>query len=116
MHSDNEILKHIRDEMRYLIETSALVSKEQFLADETLTRAFARSLEIIGEASKIVSNQQVLANRHIEWRSMAGMRDKLIHAYFSIDYAIVWDVVVQNIPLLLPKIESLIQQGDQLPQ
>jgi len=57
MHSDYEILKHIRDEMRYLSETATSVSKEQFLADETLTRAFARSLEIISEASKIVSNQ-----------------------------------------------------------
>jgi len=54
----------------------------------------------------------VIANRDIEWRSMAGMRDKLIHAYFSIDYAIVWDVVVQKIPALLPKIEALIHQGD----
>jgi uncharacterized protein with HEPN domain len=110
MHSDKEILKHMRDEMQYLSETAAHVSKEQFLADETLKRAFARSLEIIGEASKIVSNQLVIANRDIQWRSMAGMRDKLIHAYFSIDYAIVWDVVVQKIPQLLPQIEALIQQ------
>lgn len=97
--------------MRYMVETSTTVSKEQFLVDETFKRAFARSLEIIGEASKILSNQLVIANRDIEWRSMAGMRDKLIHAYFSIDYAIVWDVVVQKIPQLLPKIESLIQKG-----
>lgn len=56
MHSDSDILKHMRDEMQYLAETATHVSKEHFLADETLKRAFARSLEINGEASKLVSN------------------------------------------------------------
>ncbi len=65
MHSDSEILKHIRDEMLYLSDIASHVSKEQFLEDETLTRAFARSLEIIGEASKIVSNQLRLSYNSI---------------------------------------------------
>jgi uncharacterized protein with HEPN domain len=59
-----------------------------------------RSIEIIGEASKKVSSG--LKNQYpvVEWRAMAGMRDRLIHNYFGVDYDIVWDVVITKIPIL----------------
>lgn len=95
--------------MEYILRMSQETSKAEFLKSDTLTRAFARSLEIIGEATKNLGNEVIVSNPDIEWRSMAGMRDKLIHGYFSVDYSIVWDVAVSKIPSLYPKITSLIE-------
>ena len=93
-----EFLRHIMDEIEYLIDRSANLSKEDFLDDETLKRAFVRSIEIIGEAVKKIPPDYKQKYPHIEWKAIAGMRDKLIHDYFGIDYEIVWDVVANKIP------------------
>jgi uncharacterized protein with HEPN domain len=109
--STPEYLRHILDEAHYLIERSAGLSLDGFLQDETLQRAFVRSLEIIGEAVKQVPEATRAQHPDVEWRSMAGMRDRLIHAYFSIDYEIVWDVVINKVPELAQQIQRLL--GDQ---
>ena len=57
-----------------------------------------RSLEIIGEASKKLDDEFKSVNHHIEWKKIAGTRDKLIHDYFGIDYDIVWDIIQTKIP------------------
>ena len=106
--SAREYLLHILDETDYLILHARGVTRERFLADETLRRAFVRSLEVIGEAAKQVPDG--LRNEHpeIEWRAMAGMRDRLIHGYFGVDYEIVWDAVVNKVPALAEQIRRLL--------
>jgi uncharacterized protein with HEPN domain len=61
------------------------VTKGEFLRDETLKRAFVRSLEIIGEAVKQIPDDFRGKYSHIEWRAVAGMRDRLIHNYLGVD-------------------------------
>ena len=68
------------------------LTKDEFIRDETLKRAFVRSIEIIGEASKKVPDNFREKHVQIDWRAMSGMRDKLIHDYFGVDFDIVWDV------------------------
>ena len=84
---------------------------ETFLHDETLKRAFVRSLEIIGEAVKQLPNDIKERHSHLEWRAMAGMRDRLIHGYFGVDYDIVWDVVLNKIPVLQREVEYILRQA-----
>jgi len=108
--SSLEYLYHILDETEYLISVAKDLSKEDFLRDETLKRAFVRSIEIIGEASKKVSPDLKGRYAELEWRAIAGMRDRLVHDYFGVDYDIVWDVVLNKVPSLHVKIEHIIQQ------
>jgi uncharacterized protein with HEPN domain len=105
-----EYLKHIRDESAYIISViSADKTKDEFLNDETLKRAIIRSLEIIGEATKKIPVDFKLKWDTIEWRKMAGMRDRLIHDYLGVNYSIVWDVIKNKIPELYLQIIEVIE-------
>ncbi len=108
--SELEYLQHILDEAEYPADIGRKVEKEQLLQDETLKRAVVRSIEIIGEATKQLSDELRERYSNIEWRSMARMRDRLIHGYFSIDYDIVLDVIKNEAPKLQGDIEKIIQE------
>ena len=105
-----EYLRHMLDETVYLLKVSDGLEKAQLIHDETLKRAIVRSVEIIGEAAKKVPTDFRDKHFQIDWRAMAGMRDKLIHDYFGIDYDIVWDVVINKIPSLKSDLERILQQ------
>ncbi len=68
-----------------------------------------RSIEIIGEASKKLPEDVKSKQPDIEWRKVAGMRDRLIHDYFGVDYTIVWDVATTKLPDLREKLQSLLE-------
>ena len=82
---------------------------DEFNRDDILKDAVVRRFEIIGEAVKNLPDEYKAGNSEVDWKSVAGMRDKLIHHYFGVDYEIVWDVVKNEIPNLKLEIEKLIQ-------
>jgi uncharacterized protein with HEPN domain len=105
-----EYLKHIRDECSYILSViSEEITFEMFLSDETLKRAIVRSLEIIGEATKKIPADFKLKWEKINWKNMAGMRDRLIHDYMGVNYSIVWDVIKNKIPELQKQIIEVIE-------
>lgn len=108
--SAREYLQHIAQETHYLRVVSAGLAQADMMADETLKRAMTRSLEIIGEAVKQLPDSIRHQHPQIPWRAMAGMRDRLIHSYFSVDYDIVWDVVINHIPPLDMVVHDLLDQ------
>jgi uncharacterized protein with HEPN domain len=106
-----EYLKHIRDECDYILSViTSEITKDDFLSDETLKRAVIRSLEIIGEATKKIPADYKVKWDTIQWKNMAGMRDRLIHEYMGVNYSIVWDVVKNKISSLHEQIVSVIEK------
>ena len=103
-----EYVRHMLDETEYLLGQSKGLTHERFVRNATLKRAFVRSIEIIGEASKQIPDDLKVKYSHLEWRAMAGMRDRLIHDYMGVDYDIVWDVVINKIPELHRALQSLL--------
>ena len=106
--SEKEYLKHILDEINYLLDSSKEISEAKFMRDATLQRAYTRSLEIIGEAVKGLSEGFRSKYSEADWRGMAGMRDRLIHHYFGVDYEIVWDVIKNEIPKLRNQLQKIL--------
>ncbi|MDA3820117.1 MAG: DUF86 domain-containing protein [Candidatus Delongbacteria bacterium] len=108
-----EYLKHINDESNYILSViPPSTTKDEFLQDETLKRAIIRSLEIIGEASKKIPADFKIKWKTIQWKNMAGMRDRLIHDYMGVNYSIVWDVIKNKIPELQKQISEVIEAND----
>jgi uncharacterized protein with HEPN domain len=75
-----EYLRHIAAEVEYLESATGGVTREAFLLDPTLQRACVRRFEIIGEATKYLPREFRQAHANVEWKLMAGMRDRLIHS------------------------------------
>ncbi|MEI6390629.1 MAG: HepT-like ribonuclease domain-containing protein [Verrucomicrobiota bacterium] len=91
-----ELLRDILREAEFLSAQAGLTTGETFLHDEVLKRAFVRSVEVIGEATKTVPEETRSEVPAREWKKMAGMRDRLIHDYGGVDYQIVWDVAAKT--------------------
>lgn len=103
-----EYIKHIYDECSYIISVTENLVFEDFLDDETLKRAVVRSLEIIGEATKKIPTDFKDKWSTIQWKNMAGMRDRLIHDYMGVNYSIVWDVMKNKVPEMQQQISNFL--------
>jgi len=103
-------LIHILQEIEYLSGESSHLSFEEFASNETLKRAFVRSLEIIGEAVKNIPGSIRHKYPDIDWRRIAGMRDKLIHAYFGVNYHLIWSVVKDELPVLNEQVRKIVAE------
>jgi uncharacterized protein with HEPN domain len=106
--SIDAVLQHVLVEIDYLIRSAADTDRSGFLADESLRRAWVRSLEVIGEAAKHLPAEFRDSHPEVDWRGMAGMRDRLIHGYFAVDYEIVWEVATSRVPELRESIAGLL--------
>jgi len=102
------LLKHIMDELDFILNYTKDIDFDSLLNDELLQRALIRSLEIIGEAVKQIDDEFKENNDGIEWKKIAGFRDILIHRYFNIDWDIVWDIIQHKIPELREKINKML--------
>lgn len=82
---------------------------DDFSHDDKTIYAVIRTIEVIGEAAKNVPDDFKVKYPHIPWRDMAGMRDKLIHAYFGVDVERVWKTITEEIPPLKSLFEKMLK-------
>ena len=83
---------------------------EKFERDDKTSSAVIRKLEVIGEAVKNIPEGFKRKYPEIPWKEMAGMRDKLIHFYFGIDYNLVWQTVKQRVPQIKPLLSKIVKK------
>lgn len=97
MREIRDYLFDIKNECEYLIKRSKNMDYQDFINNEDLKKAFVRSLEIIGESAKKIPSDVRKRYPEIKWKSVIGMRNKLIHEYFGVDYLVVWKVVKEKV-------------------
>jgi uncharacterized protein with HEPN domain len=106
--NDTSHLLDILDAARLVQTFVSGINREAFERDLMRQSAVIRQIEIIGEATKRLSEDFKAEHSQIPWRSMAGMRDILIHAYNHVDLNEVWNTATVAIPILISNIEPLI--------
>lgn len=84
------------------------IQKADFVKNELLMDAVVRNLEIIGEASSKLTVAFREKHKEIEWRKIIGMRNRIIHAYDTVNFEIVWDVIREDLPELRKKLKQIV--------
>jgi uncharacterized protein with HEPN domain len=79
-----------------------------FLGDRKTCDSVLRCLEVIGEAAKNIPDEIRGQYPSVPWRDMAGMRDKVIHGYFVVDFEMVWLVIKEDLPTIKPIIKQML--------
>ena len=103
-------LKHILEEIDFLLAETKGLTYQDFIANEILKRACTRSLEIIGGAVNNVPKELKEKHGEVDWKKFSGMRDKIIHYYFGVNWDIVWSAIREKIPEHKGIIESIIRE------
>ena len=83
------------------------------MADTKTQDAVIRNLEILGEAAKNLSDPLRSQYPGIPWKSMAGVRDRLIHHYFGVNLDIVWQIATIELPQIASQLQSLVIESDE---
>ena len=105
-----EFLSDIKEAIRRIEVYIEKMNYEKFLQDIKTQDAVVRNLEIIGEAAKNISSDFKEKYPKIPWKELAGVRDRLIHHYFGVNYDIVWVIVNEELSAVIIQVEEVLDR------
>jgi uncharacterized protein with HEPN domain len=108
MRSDDALLLDMLIAARKILRFTADMTLAAFEADEMAQSAVIRELQVIGEAARLVSDEAKAAYSAIDWRTMTGMRNRLVHEYFAIRLDVVWQTATEDIPPLIVRLNEIL--------
>lgn len=95
-----------------ILEFTAGMAQDAFFANRMAQSAVIRELQVIGEAARLISDETQARYPEIAWRQITGMRNRVIHEYFDVKLPVVWDVIQNDIPALVARLESIVPPED----
>jgi uncharacterized protein with HEPN domain len=106
MKDDSLYLDHILRSIDNILRYTKGLNKKDFSKNNLVQDAVIRNFEIIGEATKKVSDKYKKMHFEMPWKEMSGMRDKLIHDYIGVDIAVIWKTIKEDLPPLKKILEA----------
>jgi uncharacterized protein with HEPN domain len=104
---DKDFLEDITVCLARIIDYTAGITYDEFLADLKTQDAIIRNIEVIGEASKQLSSELKNSCPNIPWKMIAGTRDRLIHGYFGVNIDVIWEIASIDVPVLVEEINKI---------
>lgn len=104
-----EFLCDIQESIQRISSYTTDMTYDEFQMDTKTQDAVIRNLEVIGEAVKNLSMEFRDQYPNVPWKSIAGVRDRLIHHYFGIDLEIVWNIVIAELPDVALQISEIVR-------
>lgn len=108
--SDKEFLSDVREAIHRIKAYTVEMNYDSFLDDTKTQDAVVRNLEIIGEAAKGVTKELREKYANVPWKSMSGVRDRLIHHYFGVNLDVVWEIISSELGEVLSQIENILKE------
>lgn len=101
-------LRHMLDAALEAVSFLGDLDAKGLANNRLVCQAVVRSLEIVGEAAAQISPAYCDAHTEVAWPKIVGMRNRIVHAYFDIDYEVVEKTVKQDLPTLIQQLKKLI--------
>ena len=101
-------LNDILNEINRIFKFVSTMTYDEFIQDEKTIYAVTRSFEIIGEATKNISDDIKNTYNQIPWSKISGMRNKLIHEYFGVDLETLWNTIKNRLPEIKQPVEEIL--------
>ncbi|MBW2544494.1 MAG: DUF86 domain-containing protein [Deltaproteobacteria bacterium] len=105
-------LRHILDEAAEACHYVEGITFDEFAKEGKTVRAVIRCIEVIGEAVSKISIEFREEHPDVPWQKIIGMRNRLIHVYFDIDYNIIWQTAKENLPPLIEQLQSILKNEE----
>lgn len=105
---DIQRLQHIIEAINEIEQYTSSVNLKSFLSNSMMRFACVKQIEIIGEAANLITKDTKALFTNMEWSQIIGMRHVLVHEYFGMDFELIWQVIIDDLPVLKSKVISVL--------